>query len=158
MRDDQTPEAAEVLGDALSDADPYVRTEACIVLGERADPTAIDPLIKTLDGDDSADVRAAAAASLAEFLRKQAALALARNVADGEFLVGYSCLEALRQMTGEDLGFNPQRWSEWIEAQADPFAKAGRPPPGPRKPEETLGSRFRRVLLFWRPDPRDVAE
>jgi len=152
------PEAVETLIGVLIDRDPYVRAEACVVLGELGEKQAIDPLIDALRADSSSDVRAAAADALGAFHEKKAALALAEFVGDEDFLVAYCCLEGLRENTGEDHGYSSKQWTDWINASEDPFANAGRKPAGPVKPEDQRGYRLKKWLLFWRTDPRERVE
>jgi hypothetical protein len=151
-------EAVETLIRATGDADPYVRAEACTVLGELTDPSAIEPLTKVLTEDAVSDCRAAAARALAACKDRKAALALAGHVADEDFLVAYSCREGLIACTGRDLGYDPAAWRQWLEAAGDPFAEAGRRPAGPVKPEDRPGHGIRRALTFWKTDPREVVE
>ena len=151
-------EAMTILLAAVNDRDSYVRTEACVVLGKLGDPKAIEPLAKVLRNDAFSDVRAAAADALGAFRDKKAALALAGSVGDQDFLVAHSCLGSLKKLTGENLGYKATKWSEWINAQADPFAKAGQRPPGPVKPEDKPGAKLKKWMFFWKTDPRERVE
>jgi hypothetical protein len=151
-------ETIDMIVGALRDTDAQVRKEACIVLGVIGNHTVAEPLIKTLESDASSDVRAAAAGALSSCHEKPVALALAKGAGSEDFLVAFSCVEALGKMTGENHGYSTAKWSEWIEGQKDPFARAGQPPPGPKKPKEHVGTVLRRWLVFWKPNPRDVAE
>jgi HEAT repeat protein len=102
-----------VLRVALNDPDADVRMAACAGWGKRGNAEAARLLAGVLSGDINHDVRFAAARALAHAHDPAAVTALAAALEDGDPAMQYRAVESLREVTGQDLGNNVDRWREY---------------------------------------------
>ena len=98
-----------------------VRSTAVLTLGRIGAPAA-SPLIDALKNEEDA-VRWSAAQALEKIgptledtaLRKRAIGQLAKALDDEEYLVASAAEDALKAITGQDLGKDSGRWRSWLE-------------------------------------------
>jgi hypothetical protein len=120
-----TPQARAAVQMATSDADPYVRREACLALAKTPDAEALQTIGKMLAEDSDTDVRVAAAKSLRNFKDPQAAQALAVAIDDNSPALQQASMDSLRVVTGKDYGYSASAWREYMQGGSPT------PPPGP---------------------------
>jgi HEAT repeat protein len=97
----------------LSDDLWQTRWDAAAALGETKDPRAVDPLIVTLK-DENSYVRMTAARSLGMIGDKRAINALIASLKeDDSHGVQKNAVLALKQLTGQDFGKDPDKWQKW---------------------------------------------
>lgn len=98
---------------ALNDPEPMVRWDACVVLDRMPDDRAIIRLRQmAIDATETVDVRAAAARALQHYRQNDVYRTLLRSLDDPDFTVRSAAHEALVNMTGRDLGYDPMNWSD----------------------------------------------
>jgi HEAT repeat protein len=116
------PQAAPLLKAALQDPDADARVAACDAWGKRGDdPQAADLLAGVLRSDKDHDVRLAAARALGSTRTPQAVAALGEALAETDPAMQYRAMMSLKQVTGEDLGNNVDRWQQYVkEGHAQP--------------------------------------
>jgi hypothetical protein len=121
------PEAREVILTATNDEDPLVRAEACRALGRvgRAEDATVLARVMTLD--NSAECRVAAIESLGELKTPDRRINqfLVAGMEHDEPVIRVACLNALRTITGKDLGVDAIEWKKYIEGSSATNA----PPP-----------------------------
>ncbi len=117
------PEASNFLKAALSDLDPDVRIAACHAWGKRNDPNASKYLAETLRSDRDKDVRFAAIRALGNTHDQQAIQALSEMLAEKDPAMQYYAVNSLRNVTGQDLGNDVDKWQQ--------YAKDGKLQPAP---------------------------
>ncbi|OPX25086.1 MAG: hypothetical protein B1H04_00765 [Planctomycetales bacterium 4484_123] len=118
--------------DSPGEPDPAVRRAAAVALDSLYDDRAAKPLMVALRSDQDGTVRAAAARALRHHCRRKVLEALVESVdKDGEFLVQYNAAEALRELTGRQIGTDAELWRRAIaggpQAATQPAAQAKRP-------------------------------
>jgi len=97
-----TPLASKALLAGLTDADPNVRVATCKLIAENPSPAAPPALSAIVQGDESFDVRIAAARALGSAgASKEQLLPVLEDPNPAMQLVG---VEAMRRLTGRDLG------------------------------------------------------
>jgi HEAT repeat protein len=97
----------------LSDDLWQTRWDAAAALGETKDPRAVDPLIAALK-DKNSYVRMTAARSLGTVGDKRAIDALIASLKeDDSHGVQKNAALALKQLTGQDFGKDPDKWQKW---------------------------------------------
>lgn len=133
-----TEQARSAVQMAATDADPYVRREACLALGNSPDAAALQTLGDTLANDSDSDVRLVAAKSLGKSRDPQAALALSKTIDDNNPALQQATMDSLRVVTGKDYGYSASAWREYMQG--------GNPtkPPGP-----SLAQQFRENYWWW---------
>ncbi len=82
------------LVELLQDADPDLRIQAALALGEQQDPAAVEPLVRALD-DPDANVRFHAIEALGRLRASDAVDALAAIVEGGDFYLAFAAIDAL---------------------------------------------------------------
>lgn len=98
----KTPLASRALLAGLSDKNAHVREVSCRMLGANPTEGAAEALARVAQGDESFDVRIAAATSLGQVgARKEQLLPILEDADPAMQLVG---VEAMRKTTGQDLG------------------------------------------------------
>jgi ankyrin repeat protein len=103
---------AQKLIESLKDADPSVRWDSARRLGELKDQHATIPLIEAM-ADAHPYVRRRAAVALGELHDIRAVDVLIKALSDQDSFVKKFALEALEQITGQQIGNDPNRWREW---------------------------------------------
>lgn len=129
------PAADQVLNSALNDPDADVRIAACEAWGKRGDAQAAGLLAPLLSADVNQDVRLAAARALGKIKDQQAIAALGEALADSDPAMQYRAVLSLKEITGQDLGNNVDRWRQ--------FVKEGHPQPA--KPA-SMAERFKKLF------------
>jgi HEAT repeat protein len=119
------PEAAALLSAALQDTDPDARQAACEAWGKRGDTQAADLLAGILRTDADHNVRLAAARALGSTREPQAIAALGEALGESDPAMQYRAMQSLKQITGESLDDNVNRWREYVkEGRAQPAKPA----------------------------------
>lgn len=130
--------AAEKLPRAVRAADPTLR-QACVTSLDALVSTnvrcdAAQPLIAVVAGlltnDPDREVKIAAARLLRHFQHIDALDGLIAALRQHEFAVTYEAEQSLIQLTGHTHGQRHVDWRVWLGETEDPFAHAGRTPPG----------------------------
>lgn len=118
-----TPDTlATVLSKAASDPSALVRSECVAVTTNVENDVAVATLTSILAYDSDAEVRRAAATALANHRQRRAINALLAALSDDEFKVSYAARRSLKQLSGQDLGDDPDAWRSWLFAESDPLA------------------------------------
>ena len=112
-----TPLARDVLIAGLNDTDLDVRLACCRKLGERAELVAINPLRKVLESDEQLDVRLAAIDALGRIPSTESVAALALALKDRDPAMQYAGVEALKAISGQELGNDVRAWQQYAESK-----------------------------------------
>lgn len=118
---DRSEKLPEVLRQAAGDTDVRVRRECVWALSRRRDKQSMEVLLKLLGEDKEALIRGESAAGLGSYRERQAVQGLIGALDDEEFGVSYRVLRSLRQLTGQDFGYDRQGWQDWFYATNDTF-------------------------------------
>jgi HEAT repeat protein len=110
------PAADFVLRVAVNDSDNDVRTAACESWGKRNTAEAATMLVGVLNGDIEHDVRMAAARALGQSHEQVAVMALGNALDDKDPAMQYRAVISLRQITGQDLGNDVNKWREYVKS------------------------------------------
>ena len=121
------PEDAPAIVKRLTDDEWLVRMEAARALQRLHNPDAIVALTErtTIDNELEAAVRAEAVNALGQYRQARVIQTLITALSDPSLAVNHSAILSLGVLTGQNLGFEPAAWLEWIEQADDPF-EAGR--------------------------------
>ncbi len=111
----QVPLAREVLIAGLNDDDIEVQMACCRKLGKRAEPEAVAPLRQVLQSSDNLDLRLAATDALGQINAPEAIEALSLAVKDRDPALQYAGVEALKNLSGQDLGRDVKAWQQFTE-------------------------------------------
>jgi len=111
-----TVEDVNLLTPSLADASAFVRWEAAKALQRIHHPAAIDPLRRTLAGDEDTDVRQACAVALGQYPTRPVFDTLVSALIDANFGVALAARQSLQTLTGADLGGEPAEWLQWADA------------------------------------------
>lgn len=113
--------AREAVLKVVNDAEPVIRVQACIALGKvgRAEDATV--LARVMTTDTLEDCRIAAIEALAELKPDDPRITrvLVNGLLQDDPATRLASLDALRKMTGRDLGVEPGPWQKMIEEQAD---------------------------------------
>jgi HEAT repeat protein len=131
------PMARQVLIAGLNDDDLDVRLACCYRLGDRAEPEAVPALRKILESDDKLDVRLAAADALGKINTPESIDALSIAVKDRDPALQYAGVEALKSISGQDLGNDVKAWQQFTEQ-----------PPPVAQPEVSVADKLRKYSPF----------
>lgn len=115
---------AALLVPLLQDPDQLVRWHAAIGLQRLHDPAVVGPLIARLDRTAEPDiqVRTAAAIALGQYAQRRVLNALIAALDDPDLAVNAGALASLTTLTGQQLGYLPRPWVEWLRNADEPFA------------------------------------
>src|SRR5439155_3075947 len=114
--------AIPVLVAALTDASPLVRLQAAKALSNVPDPSAADPLARTLGNQtEQKDVRIAAAEALRHYRQIGVARVLAGTLGGRDFSVAWQSRWSLRLLTGRDYRYDERAWLEYLTGPQKPF-------------------------------------
>jgi HEAT repeat protein len=109
------PVALPWLIEVLGDDKASIGYDAAKALGELGDKSATEPLMNALRDEDKW-VRRSAAEALAKLKEEQAVGPLIELLAgDPDDSVRKAAHDALREITGQNFGWNYQRWRRWYE-------------------------------------------
>ena len=109
------PAADGVLKAALNDPDTDVRIAACESWGKRGGAEAVDLLAPLLASDVNRDVRLASARALGKIKDQRAVAALGDALTDSDPSMQYRAVLSLKELTGQDLGNNVDRWRQYVK-------------------------------------------
>lgn len=102
----------DVLIARLSDPSPLVRLEAAKALGNLPDPAAAGELLQVAtNAEEDLDVRLAAVSALRHYRDRELIERLAALLENDEFSLVFQARAALVNMTGVDLGYDPEAWA-----------------------------------------------
>lgn len=132
-----TPLARDVLIAGLNDDDLDVRLACCRKLGERTETAAINPLRQVLENDDQLDVRLAAVDALGKIPSTESVAALAQALKDRDPAMQYAGVQALKAISGQELGNDVQTWLQYAEGKQPQIS-----------PEVSVAERVRRYSPF----------
>ena len=123
------PAALTALRKAALADDPIVRTEACRALGRIGKPEDETMLARVMTTDVSRDCRVAAIEALGELehVDPRIGLTLVEGMRNPDPAIRAASYQALTDVTGEDLGFEVDRWDELARSR---LAAAPAPPAG----------------------------
>lgn len=122
-----TPLAKDVLIAGLQDDDLDVRLTCCKALGQRSDPSVISALRVALETDESLDVQLAAIDALGQIKSPQSVAALAKAVNDRDPALQYAGVQALKSVSGQDLGNDVSAWRQYAADEQPEISLAERP-------------------------------
>ncbi len=122
-----TPLADSVLVAGLQDDDLDVRLTCCQLLGQRSDPGAISALRIALETDEELDVKLAAVDALGQIKSPQSVAALSKAVNDRDPALQYAGVQALKSVSGQDLGNDVVAWRQYAASEQPEISLAERP-------------------------------
>ena len=108
----------------LRDENPDVEIQACRLAAKARAPQAIGPLATLAQDAPNQDVPQAAIKALGKFSDPAAAQALGRVLHDRDPAIQYLAVRSLRETTGQDFGFDVEKWLAFLEGQV-PHSQAG---------------------------------
>jgi hypothetical protein len=115
-------EAVPVFIKALTDESPAVRLQAAKALSNIPDPTAKEPLAKTLGNQaETRDVRIAASEALRHYRDMGVARVLTGTLGQRVFGIAWQSRWSLQIMTGKDLGYDERKWLEFLTGPTKPL-------------------------------------
>jgi HEAT repeat protein len=117
---------ALTLAPLLKDKDPTVRLEAARGLQRLHNPGVVPALMDSLSlaKEEDERVRREAALALAQYREPRVIDALITSLDDESVAVNFGVRDALRMLTGQDLGLARRDWQAWYRATETPFAAA----------------------------------
>ena len=116
MRGDVEPDPAPMLIRQLAAPAAGERAQAAWALGEIADPRAVDPLLGALRAG-TMDDRQCAIAALGKLKEPRAILPLITALDQCIGPARQATLDALRAISGQNLGDDPATWQQWWAKQ-----------------------------------------
>lgn len=123
----ETQLAKDVLIAGLQDDNLEVRLSCCHALASRSDPGVISALSAVLENDQDLDVRLAAIDALGQMKSPQSVAALAKAVNDRDPALQYAGVQALKSVSGKDLGNEVEAWREYAASEQPEISLAERP-------------------------------
>ena len=117
--DKYTDPTTEAFQAAAKDKSSLVRRECVEPLSQRPGQKNMDILLDLLRSDPDAGIRAAAAAALKNVNDPLVISALVQSLSDNNFGVIYQTRLSLKQLTGEDFGYNPAPWQQWLKTHTE---------------------------------------
>jgi HEAT repeat protein len=141
------PEAREAMLRAVEDEDNLVRAEACRALGKVGRTEDATILARVMTVDVAAECRVAAIDSLGELKAKDRRISefLVSGMEHEEPVIRVASMNALKSISGKDLGVDPLVWKKYIESLPDEKLAAGTastppptPPAGPAPPDDGI--------------------
>ena len=114
------PEGRAILLRTVSDQEPVVRSAACRALGKAGQPEDWTVLGRIMATDSDRDCQIAAIESIAELKSPDPRLpvTLVDGMEHSDPAVRLASLEALRIVSGKDLGSDPGPWKKYAEEHA----------------------------------------
>lgn len=122
-----TPLSRDVLIAGLQDDDLDVRLTCCRGLSLRDDPSVITALRSVLENDEELDAKLAAIDALGQIKSPQSVAALAKAVNDRDPALQYAGVEALKSVSGKDLGNDVVAWRQYAASEQPEISLAERP-------------------------------
>ena len=108
----------------LHDENPGVQIQACRLAAKARVPQAIALLANLAQEAPDQDLRQAAIKALGQYKDPAAAQALARVLHDRDPAIQYLAVRSLRQSTGQDFGYDVEKWLAYLEGQV-PNSQSG---------------------------------
>jgi hypothetical protein len=107
---------------SLEDTSERVRLEAAKALANMPDEKAMEPLINHLKApQEDVDVRIACADALRQYKNLQSAQALIGMLRERNFGIAWQSRWTLKLMTGQDYGYEPAAWLQYLGSKEKPF-------------------------------------
>lgn len=122
-----TPLAREVLIAGLQDDDLDVRLACCHGLSQRDDPTVVSALRGVLENDKALDAKLAAIDALGQIKSPHSVAALGKAVNDRDPALQYAGVQALKSVSGQDLGNDVVAWRQYAASEQPEISVAQRP-------------------------------
>jgi len=122
----QTPLARDVLIAGLQDDDLDVKLTCCQGLSQCEDPNVISALRNTLEHDEDLDARLAAIDALGQIKSPLSVAALAKAVNDRDPAIQYAGVQALKSVSGQDLGNDVAAWRQYAASEQPEISVAKR--------------------------------
>lgn len=118
---DDAPRIADML---TNDPDRLVRWEAARTLQRLHNRSVIAAIVRATDGRNEPEVivREAAATALGQYAEQRVLDALILALDDPDLTVNAAARESLRTLTGEDFGYPPRPWVDFVRGNPRPFA------------------------------------
>jgi HEAT repeat protein len=123
-----------VLHAATNDPEPAVRIACADAWGKRTSDEAVEHLSELFKKDESIDVRLAAVKGLGSTKNKTAVEKLAPALEDKDPALQLVAVESLKQITGVDLGYDVNKWREYVKA------------PDAQRPEQSVADRLKNLF------------
>lgn len=123
----RTPLAKKALIAGLQDENRYVRQTCCIELGNMKAAEAVDELSRVAQADEVFDVRLAAAKALGETGSSAAQKGLVAVLEDSNPAMQLTGVEAMRNLTGQDLGNNVAAYAAIAKGESPAAVQAAQP-------------------------------
>lgn len=125
------PEAIPALRDEVADTEPIVRTEACRALGKVGRPQDASLLAQVIAADPNPDCRVAAIEGLAALKAPEPRYVqmLVDGLENNDPAIRWASLNALRKITGKDLGAEVAPWRKLITSRNAPATGPKPQPP-----------------------------
>ena len=111
------PEARDAVLKAVDDHEPMIRIEACRALGKVGRPEDATVLSRIMAVDNLLDAKVAAIDGLAALKPKDPRIlqVLVQGMDNDLPAIRFASLQALRAISGKDLGVDPKPWREAVE-------------------------------------------
>ncbi len=115
------PDARDMILGATNDEDALVRAEACRALGKVGRPEDATVLARAMMLDNSAECRVAAIESIGELKSQDKRITqfLVTGMEHEEPAIRVASLQALRSITGKDLGIDAIEWKKYVDTIPD---------------------------------------
>ncbi|MBN1764266.1 MAG: HEAT repeat domain-containing protein [Sedimentisphaerales bacterium] len=113
--DDDRNALLETLKAASTDTSALVRMECIFPLSRHDDEAGQDILLDMLNNDTSSEIRTEVAAALRFYNSRKVVYTLLAGLTDLEFGVSYQSRESLKELTGQDFGYDQGAWKKWID-------------------------------------------
>lgn len=123
-----------VLHAATNDPEPAVRIACADAWGKRSTDEAVEHLSELFLKDESIDVRIAATKGMGTTKNQTAIAKLAPALEDKDPALQLVAVESLRSLTGVDLGYDVNKWREYLKT-----------PPAER-PQQGLADKLRQLF------------
>jgi HEAT repeat protein len=121
---EDSPDIVPALRLAISDADPDVRSAACVAWRRHGGSDAEEVLAAVARDDTELDVRMAAVTELQHFRGPAALAALAKALDDPDPALQYRAVLTLREVSDTDYGYNVYAWREYLRGNNPPVPQA----------------------------------
>ena len=122
LNESRDRQAVPIFIAGLADPSPYVRLQAAKALSNVPDPTAADPLSRTLGNTaEQKDVRIAAAEALRNYRQIGVARVLAATLSGRDFSVAWQSRWSLRILTGADYKYDEHAWLAYLTGPTKPL-------------------------------------
>ncbi len=131
------PLAHDVLTAGLSDEDLEVRLACCRKLGKRSELSSVGALRRVVESDEELDVRLAALDALGKIPSTESVAALGIALKDRDPAMQYAGVQALKAISGLDLGNNVEAWQEYAASDQPQIS-----------PQVSIAERMRRYSPF----------